>query len=286
MIKAGRKFFFPVAMALILAVSFLIGFLPGLTPAEAAAVPTVVYDGGTKLIYTDETGSQISGNGDFGTAFDDMLPGVTYTQDINLLNSSSQDTVYFYMDLEVLKTLQADGLTGAGYTVSLKSGGTELYTSKNGTVKGALIGGSGSSGELEDLNQDLVSGDRQGFMVAAVGPGSRTTLSLSIQADGSMDNAYQNADGTISFRFFGEVVDGPVAEVVNRTETQKEADRIVTRTTYSKGTPVRVKKTVYVAGNVQTGDRTPIIPAVGAAAGAGILLTVLVILKRRRKKAS
>ncbi len=173
--------------------------------AFAASTPVVTYDGSTNLSYTDENGNALSG-GDFGTAFSSMLPGVTYSQTIALKNTSEKDTVRFFMSLDVLKTLSAAKLDGAGYTVTLTSNSQTLYSSVNGAITGALLGGSGSAGELKDLNEVLYSADGKGIMVTSVAPGGSDQLTLSITADSTMSNAYQSASGTIEFQFFAEVV--------------------------------------------------------------------------------
>lgn len=215
----------------------------------ASSVPTVSYDGGSYLNYTDENGNAISGNSSFGTAFSAMLPGVTYTQSINLANNDKNDTVRYYMDLNVIRTLQAAGLDGAGYTVELLSTDETLYSSKNGVSSGVLVGGSGSGGELADLNESMYNSDGKGILVATLKPGDTTEISLNITADATMSNAYQAATGTLSFQFFGEVVPTP-----------KDTNTVVTKV-----------KTVYVRNGVQTGDTSPVFIV------AGILVVALVV---------
>ena len=225
--------------------------------AGAVEVPVVTYDGGSQLSYTDEQGKALSGDSDFGTAFSSMLPGVTYTQEIQLRNTSEKDTVRYYMALSVLETLQKNGLDGAGYTVTLTSGKDVLYSSVSGIISGTLVGGGGSAGELKDLNKDFYSSDGTGILVATLNPGESTTLALSIGADATMSNAYQDADGTIQFQFFGEIVP------VNST------------------TPNVITKTVYIKQGVKTGDYSLIYPVAGILVAAAI---VLVILGHKKKK--
>lgn len=240
--------------ALALAMALTVG------TAFAADVPVVTYDGGSALSYTDAAGKALSGDSDFGTAFSSMLPGVTYTQEIQLRNTSEKDTVRFYMDLAVLQTLKNAHLEGAGYTVTLKNGEETLYSSVNGTISGTLVGGNNSSGELADLNKELYSGDGQGILVATLNPGESATLALSIAADATMSNAYQDAEGTIQFQFFGEIV------AVNSS------------------TPNVVNKTVYIAKGVQTGDSSPIFIVAGVLVAAVIVLVILGIVKKNKKK--
>ena len=173
------------------------------TSAVAAAVPVVTYDGGSELNYTDEAGNPISGDGDFGTAFSNMLPGVAYSQQV-ILKNVGEDTVRFYMALSVIETLRKGGLDGAGYTVELKSSTETLYSSINGEITGTLVGGSGSAKELGDINQALLSDNGAGMLVSTLEPGKQETITLTIQADATMSNAYQDADGIIQFQFFGE----------------------------------------------------------------------------------
>lgn len=241
------KRFTAILAVLILALCFT-------ASAAAASVPVVTYDGGNELKYTDQGGGAISGAGDFGTAFSSMLPGVEYSQQVILKNTSTEDTVKFYMALSVIETLQNGGLDGAGYTVELKSTSETLYSSVNGAISGSVVGGSGSSQELGDINSALVSSDGTGILVATLEPGKQETLTLSIKADATMSNAYQNASGTLSFQFFGEKVE-----------------------------PTGVT-TVYVPGKtivkeVKTGDTSPII-IVAAVLVAGMII----LLATGRKK--
>jgi hypothetical protein len=229
--------------------------------AFAADVPVVTYDGGSQLTYTDASGNAISGDADFGTAFSSMLPGVTYTQEIQLRNTSLDDTVRYYMDMSVLQTLKNAGLDGAGYTVTLTSNGETLYSSVSGTVSGTLVGGSNSTGELADLNEDFYSSDGQGILVATLKPGETATLALSIAADATMSNAYQDAEGVIQFQFFGEIV--PV----------------------NTPTPNIVQKTVYVNKGVKTGDSSPIYIVAAVLVVAVVALVVIGIVKKKNKKA-
>lgn len=227
-------------------------------PAFAAATPVVTYNGSSELAYTDESGNALSGDGDFGTAFSSMLPGVTYSQSITLKNTSENDQVRFYMSLDVIKTLQADKLDGAGYAVTLTSTKETLFSSVNGAISGTLIGGSGSNAELADLNKDLYDESGTGILVATLAPGESETLTLSIKADATMSNAYQSAQGALKFQFFAQM---------NST----------TGTT----------TTVYVPGQtivktVQTGDNSPIYIA-AAAMGAAVVILLLTVRKKKKK---
>lgn len=225
----------------------------------AASVPVVTYDGSTNLSYTDESGNALSGGGDFGTAFSSMLPGVTYSQTIALKNASEKDTVRFYMSLDVLKTLAGSALDGAGYTVTLTSGSETLYSSVNGAITGALLGGSGSVGELQDLNEALYSADGKGILVTTAAPGAGDQLTLSITADSTMSDAYQSASGTIEFQFFAEVTSS--GGKVN--------------TVYIPG------KTIY--NTVQTGENGWIFLAAGVLVAAVVVLLVTGRKKNHKK---
>ena len=226
------------------------------TSAMAAAVPVVTYDGGSELKYTDEAGNPISGDGDFGTAFSSMLPGVEYSQQVILKNTSAEDTVRYYMALSVIETLKNSGLDGAGYTVELKSTTETLYSSVNGTISGTLVGGSGSTEELGDINDALISDNGAGLLVCTLEPGAQETITLSIKADATMSNAYQNASGVLKFQFFGEKVE-----------------------------PTGVK-TIFVPGQtivhiVKTGDSSPIYIV-----AAVLVIGVIVLLATGKSKKS
>lgn len=174
--------------------------------AAAVTTPVVTYDGSSELKYTDTAGNPISGDGDFGTAFSNMLPGVEYSQQV-ILKNSSKESMKFYMALSVIETLRNGGLDGAGYTVELKTTTQTLYSSVNGEVSGSVVGGSGSAKELGDINEALVSSDGTGLLVCTLEPGKQETITLTIKADATMSNAYQNATGILKFQFFGEKVE-------------------------------------------------------------------------------
>lgn len=241
------KRFAAVLAALMLAMCFTV-------PAFAASVPVVTYDGGTDLKYTDESGNAISGNGDFGTAFSNMLPGVEYSQQVILNNGSASDSVKFYMSMTVLETLKKNGLDGAGYTVELKSTTETLYSSVNGEITGTLVGGSGSSQELGDINGAVMNSDGTGILVATLAPGAQETLTLTIKADATMSNAYQDAEGVIQFRFFGEKVE-PTG-----VKTVKVPGKTVVKT-------------------VKTGDTSPIFIVAGV-----LVLGVIILLVTGKSK--
>lgn len=223
----------------------------------AAGVPVITYSGGSSLSYTDAKGNPLTGNSDFGTAFSGMIPGKTYTQEIKLQNKDTENTIRFYMDLSVLETLKASQLDGAGYTVILESGGDVLYSSVNGTRGGTLIGGSGSTGELTELNKEFLSQNGNGILVATLTPGTDTSVSLSITADASMSDAYQGAKGTMSFQFFGEIVPPQKTQIINKY------------------------KTIYVTGGVPTGDGRPVYITAAVLVAAVI---VFFILGRKKDK--
>lgn len=221
--------------------------------AVAATIPVVTYDGGTELKYTDQEGNPLSGNGDFGTAFREMLPGVEYTQQF-ILKNTGKDTVKFYMSMGVIETLHNGNLDGAGYTVILKSTTETLFSADNGSVTGALVGGSGSTLELGDINGALVSSDGTGLLVSTVEPGKTDTITLSIKSDATMSNAYQDAAGELSFQFFGEKVEPTGVKVIH----------------------VPGKNVVE---EVKTGDESPIFLVAGV-----LVVGVIILLVTGRKK--
>ena len=75
-----------------------------------------------------------------------------------------------------------------------------------------------------------------------------------------MSNAYQDAEGTLQFQFFGEIV--PV----------------------NSPTPNVVNKTVYINKGVKTGDSSPIFIVAGVLVAAVIVLVILGIVKKNKEK--
>lgn len=179
-----------------------------------AAIPTVYYNDGSSVLQYSLT------NGTFGDAFENMIPGVTRTQQIALQNNGSKDTVRFFMSVQVLKTLINAAKDGAGYTVTLSNSTQTLFTSAPGNVGGTLIGGRDSN-ELGDLDDALYSSDRNGILVSTLEPGKSDVLTLSITPDATMSNAYQSGVGTLQFQFFAEkVVAGETIYIPGTTVTK------------------------------------------------------------------
>lgn len=229
-----KKKFLALLLCLAVAVSAAV-------PAFAAAAKTVVYDGTTIT-----TGTGMDG-------FTNMIPGMTSTDSLTLVNSSS-DTVKYYMYMDVVDTLKNANSAGAAYDVLLTCGGDTLYGYDHltQTASGTLIGGTGTA-ELKELNG--LFGSEKAVLVATLAPGESAVLTLTITPDATgLNNNYQNALGQINFRFGVENVRAGTTTIVT--------ERNVVKT-------------------VKTGDTNDFVLIGGAAAAA---LVVLVVVSRRKKK--
>ena len=159
----------------------------------AAETPTATFDGSEEIQYNYDDVEN------FGTAFENMLPGVPYEGTIQLKNVGEKEA-NFYMDTEVVSTLLGvDNVKDTSYRVSLSVGDNVLvgYDAESDAVTGAIVGGEGTTG-LEELNKTLPEYP----LVATLKPGETADVVLTIQPDAEeTDNAYISSLGRVEFRF-------------------------------------------------------------------------------------
>lgn len=251
------KRIFTLALALALAVALAAGCL-------AADDGTVNYKGG----------DQLDCNGGMD-GFENMLPGVEYSDTITLTNSSNK-AANFYMNTDVLQTLAPQTRAGGvqtGYTVALTCGGNVLYgynPAQDAAPTGALLGGSGTQG-LEELNQALQAGQGQYQLVATLQPGESTQVRLAIQADGTATgNYFQGSNGQIRFQFQASEI---TPQTRTEVRTEKREAKVVTQ--------VR-----YLVQAVQTGDSSLVALCGGVMVLALLLFALLGKKKDKQEKGS
>lgn len=251
-----------------LAVILMITTLAGTSITAAAEGATLTFTGEKELVYSGVTTS--GGNVDLGTAFEGVAPGETRTQTITLVNDNGQ-TADFYMSTEVLRALEEtrEQAAGAGYDIVLTAAGTELY---NSTLGGYGAESSGGSREgLKAMNDSALSGD---VLVATLGKGESTQITLQIHFDGeAMDSSagavdYSNAMGEVGFGFKVGYQDATGVVREDKVVTEKGETRYVTRIVEER-LPLAAK----------TGDNAMILGGLVVLA-AGIVLLVLTGKKR------
>lgn len=223
------------------------------------------------------------------SGFEDMMPGVSNSGVITLKNSDSSATVRFYMDTNVVSTLEGaateDKRIETGYTVSMyvtqgdETSGTVLFGSGADvkSVEGNFVGNetiADPTRGLEEMNDMLnatadgvttyADDTRNDLLVATLAPGETAQVHLTITADATATSAdFMNGAGSIEFKFAAEEL-----SQITRTET-----RIV------KGEDTIVTQTRYWLNGVQTGDPVAIAPLV-----AVLALAVLVFILAGKKK--
>lgn len=246
----------------------------------AAETPTATFDGSEEIQYNYDDVEN------FGTAFENMLPGDERTQEIILRNTYDR-TVDFFMEVEVIKALEeATQASGAGYDFSLtvtqegvNNGNPQLIYGGN-NEEDAWIGGNKEG--LADINAVLDQYGEKGIKVATLAKDEEAVIALNVSLDGQTGgNSYQNVQGTFQFRFHVSYDDPEVIEKEVKgedkivTKVEKGEDRVVTRTV--KG----ADRTIIQ--RVKTGDTTVILPLV-AVMGVCILIIAVVIDTRKKNR--
>lgn len=249
-------------------IMFVFGLIASLllgmnTAVFAEETPTATFDGSKEIKYN------YSDTGNFGTAFEGMLPGEERTQEI-LLKNAYDRSVNFFLQQEVIQSFEDTvDASGAAYEIMLA-----LVRGDETTV---IFGGSEEDGSgriggdengLANLN-DAVDG---WIYLTALEPEETASLQLTVKLDGeSNTNEYQSASGIFDFQFRA-TYDDP-------------------ETVYQKGETTYVKKEVKgedvvtkIVRTVKTGDNAPVLLLSAAAAAAVLLMVILLIVRRKKEK--
>jgi len=218
-----------------------------LVPAALAAEqPTVTYDG-SKISYNYANTNQ------FGTAFENMVPGETRTLEITLSNTSGEEA-NFFMDTAVIKAFEdAVKASGAAYQVTMDVVQDGNTTNIYGGSNGATVGGDKSG--LYDLNGNL----NKTFLAAKIPAGKTAAVRMSVTLDGETNtNNYQALTGTFQFNF-----------------------SVIKDDVY---TPDDTPKTVTLINIVPTGDQAQLGLYIMGLAVSMAAITVIIVIAKKRKK--
>lgn len=246
--------------------------------AEDAADATVTFDGSRTLQYS---GFEEEG---FDSAFRGMLPGEERTLKIRLRNTSDR-AVDFFMDTQILKSLQ-EAADNAAYYVKLEvlQDGASTVILGSGE-EAAVIGGTSSDGTAAAGNQGLkeLNDTWNGYrMVASLTQGGTAEILLDIQLDGETgDNSYQNQIGVMQFQFQASYNE-PEVQTVSRTRKGDTQVRVQVAGQQQDG---QAQGLLMRAAGAQTGDDAPIAALIAVICAASAALTgILVLFLRRRKQ--
>lgn len=247
----------------------------------AAETPTATFDGSEEIQYNYDDLEN------FGTAFENMLPGDERTQEIILRNTYDR-AVDFFMEVEVIQELEKtrQETSGAGYDFSLTvtqegvNDGNPQMIYGGAKEEDAWIGGDKEG--LADINTVLDQYGEKGIKVATLAKDEEAVIALNVSLDGQTGgNSYQDVQGTFQFKFHvsyddpEEVVREVKGEDQIVTEQVKGDDRVVTRTVKE------ADKTIIQ--RVKTGDTTVILPLV-ALMGLCVLIIAVVIGTRKKDR--
>lgn len=230
------------------------------TVAFAQETPTVTFDGSSEMKYNYDNTQN------FGTAFEEMLPGESRTQEILLKNDYTRG-VDFYMQQEVIRSFEDTvEASGAAYDISLVLvKGQERTQIFGGGEDAGRIGGDEEG--LANLN-DAVDG---WVYLTDLNAGEVASLQLTVTLDGeSNTNAYQDASGTFEFQFRA-TYDDPET-VYEKGETQ-----FVTKEVKGQNTITRIRSTI------KTGDQAPIV-LFGASAALAVFVLIFLVVRHRKGK--
>lgn len=253
-----------------------LGMSMGICAADEK-VPTAVFDGSSEIKYNYDV------DGNFGSAFEGMLPGDERTQQI-ILKNTYEKPVDFYMEVDVIKALEEAGAADAAYQFSLSVTQDSVNNGEPQIIYGgadnedAWIGGEDSNG-LGDINDVLAEYGENGIKVATLQQNEEAVISLSVTLDGiTAGNTYQDVDGTFQFAFHASYDTNDPGTI---TETVKGKDNIVTKQVRGED-KVIVRENGSLVDRVKTGDPAVIFPIVIVMAVCAAAI-ILIIAKRKHR---
>ena len=230
--------------------TLLLALMTVLMMSQAAFAES--YDGGT----FSYNGSRINNSKAASTideAIANLQPGDSMTFTFTYKNDSDVSTEW-YLENQVVKTLEEENAKGGGYTYELVNNGK-----KEGTVN---IFRSKAVAGYEDANPDkadtglksATNATGDWLYIDTLKPGQSGTTTLTVALDGeSQANAYENRNGQLRIAY--AVEDTAVGEDV-----------------------VKHRKTV------NTGDETNLFIPIAAFVGAAILLSLAILSYRKDRK--
>ena len=230
--------------------TLLLALMTVLMMSQAAFAES--YDGGT-YSYNGSRINNSSAAADVDKAISGLQPGDSMTFTFTYKNDSDVSTEW-YLENQVVKTLEEANVKGGGYTYELvnngkKEGTVTIFSSK------AVAGYEAANPDKTDTGLKSATNATQDWLyIDTLKPGQSGTTTLTVALDGeSQANAYENRNGRLRIAY--AVEDTAVGEDV-----------------------VKHRKTV------NTGDETNLFIPVAAFVGAAILLSLAILSYRRDRK--
>ena len=236
----------------------------------AADNATVTLTKDSKIEYTSYEKRE---NGSFylGNAFENMAPGDTRVQTIQIQNKNKADAT-FYLSQKTLQTLEKiNSASGGAYKLELKVG----KTSKDAvSMMDAIAGGYGRNDKASTSGLSDVTELKDYTYLTDLKSGEKTNLYLSLQLDGEgMDHTtgvdYTSSMAKLGFDFRAYFKDAAQTTTV---VIPVKKDNVVTNI---------IDQVVPLAKVAKTGDDTKIGLTVAALVFSGGV--VVILLKKRRK---
>jgi hypothetical protein len=165
----------------------------------AADNATVTLTKDSKIEYTSYE-KQENGNVYLGNAFENMAPGDTREQTIQIVNKNKNDAT-FYLSQKTLQALEKiNSASGGAYKLELKVG----KTSKDAvSMMDAIAGGYGQNDKASTTGLSDVTELKDYTYLADLKSGDKTNLYLSLQLDGEGMDHTASVDYTSSMAKLG-----------------------------------------------------------------------------------
>lgn len=231
---------------------------------KAADNATVTLTDEDKIEYTSYQ-SKEDGTFYLGDSFEDMAPGETRTQVIEIVNDNEQDAT-FYLAQETLQTLEKiNSASGGAYSLELKVGDT---SSDAVSVLDAIAGGYDEDSKAKTTGLSDITALEDYAYLADVKAGEQTNLYLTLQLEGEgMDHTtsvdYTSSVAKLGFDFRAYYDESPQVVKVPK-------DTVITQV---------VDKVVKLA---KTGDETKLGWTILIMAISGGIIFGMIIKKRRK----
>lgn len=182
------------------------------------------------------------------SAYENMAPGEERVQQITLTNEDYRE-MKFYVRSEYTNPL-GEGVANEqiAYDIEFLNNGEAFYT--------------GQIGGMTKSNMDSLENN---YLLQTLKKGESTTVQMKIKVDGdSMDNTYQDTEGTLNLIFSVEYEENtPIEKVVTIVKKVPVINRIP---------------------GVSTGDTTTIGAILGVFAASIVVMIILVVAKLKKRK--
>lgn len=213
-------------------------FMAPIHGAESDGTMGLTFEGDSEKFITYEQNS----------AYENMAPGEERVQQITLTNEDYRE-MKFYVRSEYTNPL-GEGVANEqiAYDIEFLNNGEAFYT--------------GQIGGMTKSNMDSLENN---YLLQTLKKGESTTVQMKIKVDGdSMDNTYQDTEGTLNLIFSVEYEENtPIEKVVTIVKKVPVINRIP---------------------GVSTGDTTTIGAILGVFAASIVVMIILVVAKLKKRK--